>query len=196
VALTRPARPVIVAHNPVGEEDDPSTSDVLAQVGMVEGALASLGLPARRVAVEPREALKIFLGIAEETIVFNLIESPPGRPYLHTDCAAVMELAGLPFTGSSPAALALTTDKLATRALLASEGVAVAPGGRISIGRAFSTGSRRRGSSSPRSRTPRSVSRETRSATPARPRSNAAPLSQGASRGSRCSSKSICPAAS
>jgi D-alanine-D-alanine ligase len=126
-----------VAHNPVGEEDDPSTSDVLAQVGLVEGALASLGLPACRVAVEPDKALEVFLGIArsEETVVFNLIESPPGRPYLHTDCAAVLELAGLPFTGSSPAALALTTDKLATRALLASEGVAVAPGGRFDLDR-------------------------------------------------------------
>ena len=124
-----------MAHNPVGEEDDPSTSDVLAQVGMVEGALASLGLPARRLAVEPSQALEVFRGIAADTIIFNLIESPPGRPYLHTDCAAVLELAGLPFTGSSPAALALTTDKLATRALLASEGVAVAPGGRLDLDR-------------------------------------------------------------
>jgi D-alanine-D-alanine ligase len=138
VALTRPSR-VVVAHNPVGEEDDPSTSDVLAQVGMVEGALASLGLPSRRVAVEPDKALEVFLGIvrSEETVVFNLIESPPGRPYLHTDCTAVLELAGLPFTGSSPAALALTTDKLATRALLASEGVAVAPGGRLDVDRPY-----------------------------------------------------------
>ncbi|HEX3128620.1 MAG TPA: ATP-grasp domain-containing protein [Thermoanaerobaculia bacterium] len=124
-------RSVVVAHNPVGEEDDPSTSDVLAQVGMVEGALASLGLPARRLAVDPGEALEVFRGIAKGETIFNLIESPPGRPYLHTDCAAVLELAGLPFTGSSPAALALTTDKLATRALLASEGVQVAPGGRL-----------------------------------------------------------------
>jgi D-alanine-D-alanine ligase len=134
VALSGSTRSVVVAHNPVGEEDDPSTSDVLAQVGMVEGALASLGVPSRRVAVEPHKALKVFLGIADET-VFNLIESPPGRPYLHTDCAAALELAGLPFTGSSPAALALTTDKLATRALLASEGVAVAPGGRLDVDR-------------------------------------------------------------
>ena len=37
-------RSVVVAHNPVGEADDPSTSDVLAQVEMVEGALASLGI--------------------------------------------------------------------------------------------------------------------------------------------------------
>ncbi len=127
-------RSVVVAHNPVGEEDDPSTSDVLAQVGMVEGALAALGIESRRVAVDPVQALEVLLGIVKEkTPVFNLIESPPGRPYLHTDCAAALELAGLRFTGSSPAALALTTDKLATRALLASEGVTVAPGGRLDL---------------------------------------------------------------
>ena len=128
-------RSVVVAHNPVGEEDDPSTSDVLAQVGMVEGALASLGIASRRAAVEPGEALEIFLGISKSgETVFNLIESPPGSPWLHTDCAGALELAGLRFTGSSPAALALTTDKLATRALLASEGVGVAPGGRMDLG--------------------------------------------------------------
>lgn len=128
-------RSVVVAHNPVGEEDDPSTSDVLAQVEMVEGALAALGIPARRVAVDPGEALEVFLAIGKDETVFNLIESPAGRPYLHTDCTAALELAGLTFTGSSPAALALTTDKLATRALLASEGVSVAPGGRLNLDR-------------------------------------------------------------
>jgi D-alanine-D-alanine ligase len=127
---------VVVAHNSVGEEDDPSTSDVLDQVGMVEGALAALGLPSRRLAVEPARALEIFLEeTRRQSLIFNLIESPPGRPWLHTDCAAVLELAGLAFTGSSPAALALTTDKLATRALLASEGVSVAPGGRLELDR-------------------------------------------------------------
>lgn len=131
---------VVVAHNPVGEEDDPSTSDVLAQVDLVESGLRELGIPSSRIAVEPCRTLDIFREEArrprrQDTLIFNLIESPPGRPYLHTDSAAVLELAGLPFTGSSPAALALTTDKLATRALLASEGVAVAPGGRLDLDR-------------------------------------------------------------
>lgn len=128
---------VVVAHNPVGEEDDPSTSDVLAQVELVEAALAELGLPSCRIAVEPERTLEIFREQARRpaSLIFNLIESPPGRPYLHTDSAAVLELAGLPFTGSSAAALSLTTDKLATRALLASEGVAVAPGGRLDLER-------------------------------------------------------------
>ncbi|MFL6289834.1 MAG: GNAT family N-acetyltransferase [Thermoanaerobaculia bacterium] len=124
---------VVIAHNPVGEEDDPSTSDVLAQVELVESALGELGLPSVRLAVDPDRTLEIFRGLASRSgsVIFNLIESPPGRPYIHTDSTAVLELAGLPFTGSSPAALALTTDKIATRALLASEGIAVAPGGRL-----------------------------------------------------------------
>lgn len=134
VELTR----VLLAHNPVREGDDPSTSDILAQVEMVEGALRELGLPFQRVAVEPSRTLEVFrqyLPGSKGTLVFNMIEAPPGRPYVHTDSTGVLELVGLPFTGSSPAALALTTDKLATRALLASEGVAVAEGGRLDLER-------------------------------------------------------------
>ncbi len=126
---------VLLAHNPVRDGDDPSTSDILAQAEMVEGALRELGLPFQRVAVEPSRTLEIFRQQPKGTLVFNMIEAPPGRPYIHTDSTAVLELAGLPFTGSSAAALALTTDKLATRALLASEGVAVAEGGRLDLER-------------------------------------------------------------
>lgn len=124
---------VTIAHNPVGEEDDPATSDVLAQVELVESGLAELGIPCVRLAVDPGRTLEIFRGLTR-CVIFNLIESPPGRPWIHTDSTAVLELAGLPYTGSSPAAQALTTDKIATRALLASEGVAVAPGGRLDPG--------------------------------------------------------------
>lgn len=131
MALTR----ILLAHNPVRDGDDPSTSDILAQVEMVEGALRRLGLPFQRVAVDPGSTLEVFRRQPPGTVVFNMIEAPPGRPYVHTDSTAVLELAGLPFTGSSPAALALTTDKLATRALLASEGVAVAEGGRLDLER-------------------------------------------------------------
>ena len=123
---------VVIAHNPAGEEDDPSTSDVLAQVELVESGLAELGLPSVRLAVDPGRTLEV-LRKPPGNLIFNLIESPAGRPWIDTDSAAVLELAGLPYTGSSPAALALTTDKIATRALLASEGVAVAPGGRLDL---------------------------------------------------------------
>ena len=128
---------VLIAHNPVGEEDDPSTSDVLAQVDLVESGLREIGIPFERIAVDPGRTLEIFHEQARRggITIFNMIESPPGRPWIHTASTAVLELAGLPYTGCSPAALALTTDKIATRALLASEGVAVAPGGRLDLDR-------------------------------------------------------------
>lgn len=121
---------VVIAHSPAGEEDDPSTADVLAQVGLVTSGLEALGIPCQAVAV-PDWKPWLHLAPASGTVVFNLMEAPPGVPHVHPDAAAVLELMGVPFTGSSSAALTLTTDKLATRALLASEGLPVAPGGRL-----------------------------------------------------------------
>ena len=61
--------------------------------------------------------------------VFNLVESPPGRPGFQVDAAAAFEVLGLPVTGSCAGVIAATTDKEGTRRTLASRGVAVAPGG-------------------------------------------------------------------
>jgi D-alanine-D-alanine ligase len=144
---------VLVAHNPVSPGDDPSTSDVLAQVALVEDALALLGIPAERVEVaggRPWESAAIAgakppaptAGGANasgsprarrdpRTVVFNLVEAPPGAPHLHTGNAEALERMGLPFTGSPSSVLWLTTDKLATRDALATAGLPVAPGGRL-----------------------------------------------------------------
>jgi len=138
--LERQVRRVLVAHNPVGAEDDPSTFDVLDQVTLVEIGLAELGIPADRAAAgspgcleagRPLDAILTAARAVPGTVVFNLIEAPPGAPYLCPASAAVLELAGVPFTGGSAAAIWLTTDKLVTRALLAAEGLPVAPGGRL-----------------------------------------------------------------
>jgi D-alanine-D-alanine ligase len=64
-------------------------------------------------------------------VVFNLLEAPPGSPQLHSAATAALELLSLPFTGTTAAAMWLTTDKLATRALLADHGLPVATGGRF-----------------------------------------------------------------
>ncbi len=141
---------MLVAHNPVGPGDDPSTSDVLAQVALVEEALALLRIPAARVVVaggRPWEspplaaaqaamaamtAQAVIAASGEPAIlVFNLVEAPPGAPHFHTGNAAALELMGIPFTGSPAAVLWSTTDKLVTRALLAAAGLPVAPGGRL-----------------------------------------------------------------
>ena len=128
---------VVVAHNPVGPDDDPSTSDVLAQVELVTAGLTELGIPWSRVAVaggRPWEVLPpAAAGVVggQGLVVFNLVESPPGASWVHTANAAALGALGLPFTGSSAAAFQLTTDKIATRAVLAAEGLPVAPGGRL-----------------------------------------------------------------
>jgi D-alanine-D-alanine ligase len=118
---------IVVAHNAVAAADDPSTRDVLAQVGLVTGALDALRVPYRVMAVGDG-------GVDAKSVsgagtVFNLVESPPGRPDFQVEAAAVFERMGLKVTGSSAAVLRATTDKDLTRRTLATQGVAVAPGG-------------------------------------------------------------------
>lgn len=123
---------VVIAHNPVGVEADPSTSDVLAQVALVAAGLDALGIPHQTVAVpdwRPWLPLAGFTGAG--TTIFNLMEAPPGRPEALLGAASALELMLIPFTGSASGVLWLTTDKLATRAVLAAEGLPVAPGGRL-----------------------------------------------------------------
>jgi D-alanine-D-alanine ligase len=121
---------VVIAHNPVEAAADPSTSDVLAQVALVSAGLESLGLPYETVMV-PDWQPWLRLSPSPDLTVFNLMEAPAGRPEALLGAAAALELLGLPFTGSPSGVLWVTTDKLATRAVLAAEGLPVPPGGRL-----------------------------------------------------------------
>jgi D-alanine-D-alanine ligase len=121
------ARRVAIAHNAVEEDDDPSTRDVLAQVGMVRAALEGLGIAHDVVAIGDRGVDPEAINGA--TVVFNLVESPPGRPAFQVEAAEAFERLGLPLTGSSAAVISVTTDKAATRERLQRAGVAVAAGG-------------------------------------------------------------------
>ena len=121
---------VVIAHNPVEAAADPSTSDVLAQVALVSAGLESLGLPYETVMV-PDWQPWLRLSPRPDLTVFNLMEAPAGRPEALLGAAAALELLGLPFTGSPSGVLWVTTDKLATRAVLAAEGLPVPPGGRL-----------------------------------------------------------------
>jgi D-alanine-D-alanine ligase len=152
---------VLIAHNPVPSADDPATADVLAQVAMVEAALAELGIESHRVSVEDGRAWDLAThapatfplsrsggrggqgvrvpsdqGVRVPSdqgvrAVFHLVESLPGAPEACAASAAALAALGLPFTGSPAAALWLTTDKTVTRAVLAAAGLPVAPGGRL-----------------------------------------------------------------
>ena len=124
---------VLIAHNAVAPEDDASTADVLDEAAFVEHGLKELGIPAERRALPGPEALAALAAEARApgTIIFNLIESPPGQWWQQCAAAGVFELYGATYTGAPAAALWLTTDKLLTRAVLAAGGLPVAPGGKL-----------------------------------------------------------------
>jgi D-alanine-D-alanine ligase len=121
---------VVIAHNRVDDDADLSTRDVLDQVALVQEGLDELGMPCEIVAVDEHHVWETVHPDAD-SVVFNLVEAPPGFPQLQSAAAAVLELLGVPFTGSRAGAMWLTTDKLATRAILAASGLPVAPGGRL-----------------------------------------------------------------
>ena len=58
-------------------------------------------------------------------VVFNVCEAPQGRPDLEAQLAGMLELLGVPFTGSPSDTLALCRRKDRTKAVLAAAGVAV-----------------------------------------------------------------------
>jgi D-alanine-D-alanine ligase len=120
----------VIAHTAVDPEADPSTADVLDQVRLFEQGLTALDVRHTTIAVREGRVWEHAAALAG-TVVCNLLEAPPGRPQLHAAATAALEVLGVPFTGSSAGALWLTTDKLATRAVLSAEGLPVAAGGRL-----------------------------------------------------------------
>jgi D-alanine-D-alanine ligase len=118
----------LVAHTAVAAEADASTADVLDQAALFAEGLAELGIPFATVAVPGGRAWEA-VPAGGGAVVCNLLEAPPGRPHLHTAATAALELLDVPFTGCAAGPMWLTTDKLATRALLAAHGLPVAPGG-------------------------------------------------------------------
>lgn len=77
-----------------------------------------------RVRGEPREILAVLDAHAPE-VVYNLCEAPLGRSEFEAHVAALLEWAGVRFTGSSSETLALCRRKDRTAAVLAAAGVPV-----------------------------------------------------------------------
>jgi D-alanine-D-alanine ligase len=116
-----------IIHNepiPKGEPNWESSVDVLAQVEAIETALSELGQP--RVRIPFSRDLAAFVATVKEEgidLAFNLCESVDEDPLLIGHPAAVLELLGIPFTGSSAMALLLSTDKLTLKRLLGASGL-------------------------------------------------------------------------
>ncbi len=104
----------------------PDELGVLEAVEAIDDALRTLGHAPVRVAVGPRlDDWLAALRTAEAELVFNLCEGVAGVSAGEVGAAAVVELFGLPMTGSPAETLALARRKDRVNALLAAAGLPV-----------------------------------------------------------------------
>jgi D-alanine-D-alanine ligase len=88
-------------------------------LGQIAGALSKLGHTVSRipVAADVRPLIEA-LREADPALVFNLAESFGGKSALESNVAALLNLLGLRYTGSSPAGLLMAGDKSLTKKVL------------------------------------------------------------------------------
>ena len=116
-----------VVHNvpvPAGHAFAEASLDILTQVEAIEKALQELGYPSVRIPFT-RDISGLIQKLKKTRVemAINLCESLDDDPRFIAHPAAVLELLGIPFSGSPAAALMLTTDKVITKCLLRANGV-------------------------------------------------------------------------
>ncbi len=119
--MTRPARIGIVYNQPLaaGHALHDSSADVLVQVEAVAASLANLGYTV--LPIPFTRDLDAFLRAVERQrpeLIFNLCEGVDEDAQMGGHPAAVLELLNIPYTGSRPLALMLSTDKLLSKRVL------------------------------------------------------------------------------
>ena len=93
-------------------------------LGQIEDALRARGDEPVRVAVEDAvEPLVAALRKEQPDLVFNMAESFAGKSSLESNVAALLNLIGLRYTGSSPAGLIVAGDKTLTKKVLTFHGI-------------------------------------------------------------------------
>lgn len=103
------------------EAAEPPEDPVL---GQIQDALGAAGHSVQRLAVEAKVAPVVgALDRNPPELVFNLAESFAGRSALESNVAALLNLLGLRYTGSSPAGLLLAGDKALTKKILSFHGI-------------------------------------------------------------------------
>jgi D-alanine-D-alanine ligase len=116
-----------VVHNvpvPAGHAFAEASLDILTQVEAIEKALQELGYPS--VSIPFTRDVSAFIQRLKKSraeMAINLCESLDDDPRFIGHPAAVLELLGIPFSGSPSGALMLTTDKVITKCLLRANGI-------------------------------------------------------------------------
>lgn len=116
-----------ILHNepvPPGHAFSEASLDVLTQAEAIETALEDLGCSSTRIPFT-RDLSAFLQRMAAEKVemAFNLCETVGEDPRFAGHPAAVLELMGIPFSGSPSMAIMLTTDKLMTKRLLRAKGI-------------------------------------------------------------------------
>jgi D-alanine-D-alanine ligase len=106
--------------NPTADE-----ADSLAQAVSVSQALLELGIEASTLPFEVGDLARSVSQLLDSRpdVVFNLVEETAGQASLNVLPAQILEAVGLDFTGNGAEPMALTSNKVATKALLASSGL-------------------------------------------------------------------------
>ena len=118
---------IAVVHNapvPAGHAFSVASLDVLTQVEAIENTLVELGHQTVRIPFT-RDISDLIQRMEEEKVemAFNLCETVDENPRFAGHPAAVLELLGIPFSGSLSMAFMLSTDKLMTKRLLIARGI-------------------------------------------------------------------------
>lgn len=119
---------IAVLHNAVPADAPPEDLDTLVQVETVSAALARLGH--ETVAVPcTLDLTAMWNSLAEHRVerVFSLVEGLAGADSLVHLPAAVMDMLGIPYTGSRTEGLFLTTQKLLAKERMQSAGLPTPP---------------------------------------------------------------------
>jgi D-alanine-D-alanine ligase len=116
---------ITVWHPAMPADPSEDEADSLVQALSVTQALAELGVDAELLPFDlrdlPRSIGRLLDG--KPDVVFNLVEETCGERVLNYLPPQILEAVGVPFTGNRAEAMALTTHKVATKALLADSGL-------------------------------------------------------------------------
>ena len=115
---------IAILHHAVSAGDGEDQRDVLDQVGCVAQALEALGHQSVSLACTlDLAALRNRLLERRPDVVFNLVESLGGSDWLITVVPGLLDVLGLPYTGSATEAIFLTTQKLLAKQRLRAAGL-------------------------------------------------------------------------
>lgn len=107
--------------SPAGVDEHEAEYESPATVAAVSEALASLGHEVVHLEVTPDLPRQLLH--AEVDVVFNMAEGVSGRNR-EAQVPALLEMLGIPYTGSDPATMAITLDKALAKRVVSQHGVA------------------------------------------------------------------------